>query len=79
LREEVPVAFVVPRAPGLASEEVLDWCRQQLAPHKVPATLYVVESLPKTAVGKIEKKVLRASLQQQEQEQEQEQQEEHKP
>ena len=62
LREEVPVAFVVPRNPGLATEEVLAWCRSQLAPHKVPATLYIVDSLPKTAVGKIEKKLLRASL-----------------
>ena len=62
LREEVPVAFVVPRTPGLAAEEVLAWCRSQLAPHKVPATLYIVDSLPKTAVGKIEKKLLRASL-----------------
>ena len=62
LREEVPVAFVVPRTPGLAAEEVLAWCRSQLAPHKVPATLYMVDSLPKTAVGKIEKKLLRASL-----------------
>lgn len=64
LREEVPVAFVVPRAPGLAEQEVLAWCRSQLAPHKVPAALYIVDSLPKTAVGKIEKKQLRASLQQ---------------
>jgi crotonobetaine/carnitine-CoA ligase len=64
LREEVPVAFLVPRAPGLDADEVLAFCRAQLAPHKVPATLYIVESLPKTAVGKIEKKQLRASLQQ---------------
>lgn len=67
LREEVPVAFVVARVPGLAVDEVLAWCRSQLAPHKVPATLYIVDSLPKTAVGKIEKKLLRASLQQEEQ------------
>lgn len=64
LREEVPVAFVVPRAPGLDADEVLAFCRAQLAPHKVPAALYIVDSLPKTAVGKIEKKQLRASLQQ---------------
>jgi crotonobetaine/carnitine-CoA ligase len=62
LREEVPVAFVVARVPTLAMDEVLAWCRSQLAPHKVPETLYIVDSLPKTAVGKIEKKLLRASL-----------------
>ena len=63
LREEVPVAFVVARVPTLAMDDVLAWCRSQLAPHKVPETLYIVDSLPRTAVGKIEKKVLRASLQ----------------
>ena len=62
LREEVPVAFVVARGPGLVAEDVLAWCRSQLAPHKVPAALHVVDSLPKTAVGKIEKKLLRAAL-----------------
>lgn len=64
LREEVPVAFVVPRTTGLDAEEVLAFCRSQLAPHKVPATLYIVDTLPKTAVGKIEKKQLRTSLRQ---------------
>lgn len=64
LREEVPVAFVVARTQGLQTEEVLAFCRLQLAPHKVPETVYIVEALPKTAVGKIEKKQLRASLQQ---------------
>jgi acyl-coenzyme A synthetase/AMP-(fatty) acid ligase len=63
LREEVPVAFIVARKPGLSSDEVLAFCRSQLAPHKVPAELYFVDSMPKTAVGKIEKKQLRLSLQ----------------
>jgi crotonobetaine/carnitine-CoA ligase len=63
LREEVPVAFVVPRTTSLDVEEVLAFCRTQLAPHKLPETIYVVDSLPKTAVGKIEKKLLRKSLQ----------------
>jgi len=64
LREEVPVAFVVARAKDLDVEEVLAFCRSSLAPYKVPETLYVVDSLPKTAVGKIEKKLLRQTLQQ---------------
>ena len=63
LREEVPVAFVVARAKDLDVEEVLAFCRPQLAPHKVPQEIHVVESLPKTAVGKVEKKLLRQSLQ----------------
>jgi crotonobetaine/carnitine-CoA ligase len=64
LREEVPVAFVVARGQALDVAEVLDFCRASLAPHKLPATLHVVDSLPKTAVGKIEKKLLRQSLRQ---------------
>lgn len=62
LREEVPVAFVVARTGNLNIGEVLAFCRSQLAPHKVPEALYVVDSMPKTAVGKIEKKLLRQSL-----------------
>lgn len=63
LRDEVPVAFVVSRTADLNAEDVLAFCRIQLAPHKVPEDLYIVNALPKTAVGKIEKKLLRASLQ----------------
>jgi crotonobetaine/carnitine-CoA ligase len=63
LREEVPVAFVVPRTRPLDVDAVMAFCRERLAPHKLPAALSVVDSLPKTAVGKIEKKVLRQWLQ----------------
>ena len=62
LREEVPVAFVVPRGPTLDVDDVMAFCRTVLAPHKLPVTLYVVDTLPRTAVGKIEKKLLRQSL-----------------
>jgi crotonobetaine/carnitine-CoA ligase len=63
LREEVPVAFVVARTKTLDVDDVLAFCRTQLAPHKLPETIHVVDSLPKTAVGKIEKKLLRQALQ----------------
>lgn len=63
LREEVPVAFVVPRIRPLDVDELLAFCRTSLAPHKLPAAVHVVDSLPKTAVGKIEKKLLRQRLQ----------------
>lgn len=62
LREEVPVAFVVPRTRPLDVDEVLAFCRTLLAPHKLPVGVHVVDSLPKTAVGKVEKKLLRQSL-----------------
>ncbi len=58
---ETPCAFVT-IAPGqenlLTQEEVIDWCRQNLARYKVPKTV-VFGSLPKTSTGKIQKFVLR--------------------
>ena len=53
------VAFAVPR-PGmhLDPEEVLARCRAELAGYKRPRRLIVVDTLPKTATGK----VIRADL-----------------
>ena len=54
-----PVAFAVPR-PGIRfdSESVLARCREELAGYKRPRRRIVVETLPKTATGK----VIRADL-----------------
>ncbi|CAM4032317.1 o-succinylbenzoate--CoA ligase [Corallococcus exiguus] len=56
---EVPVAFVVLR-PGHTLPEDLDaWCRQSLARFKVPARFVAVETLPRNAMSKVERSVLR--------------------
>ncbi|NNC01705.1 o-succinylbenzoate--CoA ligase [Corallococcus exiguus] len=56
---EVPVAFVVLR-PGHALPEDLDaWCRQSLARFKVPTRFVAVETLPRNAMSKVERSVLR--------------------
>ena len=62
LREELPVAFVV-REPGTGvdAEALREHCAEQLARHKVPAGFRFLDDLPRTAVGKVEKKALRAS------------------
>jgi long-chain acyl-CoA synthetase len=53
------VAFVVHRPGASATSEVLDsHCRQNLAPYKVPRLYVFLERLPKTPVGKIDKKQL---------------------
>jgi fatty-acyl-CoA synthase len=54
-------AFVVPR-PGLqiTPKEVRAYCLDQLAPHKVPEVVRIVDSLPMTAFGKVKKFELRA-------------------
>lgn len=42
-------------------------CREKLASYKVPKEIIFSEELPKTALGKIAKKELRKSVQQNEQ------------
>ncbi|MBI3517164.1 MAG: AMP-binding protein [Proteobacteria bacterium] len=60
-RGEVIKAFVVAR-PGttLDGASLLAHCARNLAKYKVPTTIEVVAGIPKTTVGKIDKKELRA-------------------
>lgn len=44
---------------GVAEGEIVDWCRQHLAEPKVPAVVEIVDELPRTAVGKVDKMKLR--------------------
>ena len=65
IRDEAVVAFVVPAAGAADGFDVgtLDaHCRAQLARFKVPEEYVVVDALPKTSIGKIEKKTLRERL-----------------
>ena len=59
-RGEVLHAYVVP-GPGGApeAEDIIEYCRQNLAKYKVPAKLTVTDALPKTATNKIDKRALR--------------------
>lgn len=60
-RGETVKAFVVPK-PGedLTEEEVIRFCKEKLASYKVPKAVEMRESLPKTIVGKVLRKELRA-------------------
>jgi len=61
-RGEDPVAFVVlkPDAQGkVREEEIAEWCRAEMAVYKAPRSIRFVDALPKTATGKILKRVLR--------------------
>jgi fatty-acyl-CoA synthase len=57
---ERPLACVVPR-PGaqLEGAEILDFLRPQLARWALPDEVVFLEAVPKTTVGKFDKKVLR--------------------
>ena len=56
---EVPRAWVVLKAGQSATEEELRaFCRQRLAPYKVPAKVEFRKDLPKTMVGKVLRRML---------------------
>jgi long-chain acyl-CoA synthetase len=57
--EQVAVAVVARPGSGLDGEQVIDWCRANLAAYKVPARVDLVTELPKSATGKLLKRVLR--------------------
>jgi benzoate-CoA ligase len=60
---EETVAFVVPRAGHAIDTARLDaHCREHMAAFKRPRRIVVVDELPKTATGKIQRFKLRASL-----------------
>ena len=61
VRDEVPVAFVVPADPARppSVEELSSWCRERLAKSKQPRSFTLLDELPRTSVGKIRKFLLK--------------------
>jgi crotonobetaine/carnitine-CoA ligase len=58
IRDEAIKLFVVTTA-ELSEDDLLSWCRERLAPFKVPNLVAFVDALPRTSVGKVRKDVLR--------------------
>jgi len=54
---EIPQAFVVLRTP-IAPAELMDWVAGRVAPHKKIRRMAVVDAIPKSASGKILRRVL---------------------
>lgn len=57
---EVVVAFVRARDGALTVERLLEHARATLAPHQVPRRVELVDELPRTGPGKVDKKSLQA-------------------
>ena len=62
VRDESILAVVVPSDDSLREDEIIAWCRRRLARFRVPQRVRFRTALPRTAVGKIQKHVLRAEL-----------------
>jgi malonyl-CoA/methylmalonyl-CoA synthetase len=63
LGEQV-VAVVVPAAgqPAPDAQALVDWCKERLASYKKPRRVELVDALPRNALGKLQKHVLRERL-----------------
>ncbi len=60
---EVPVAFTTARYNcTIEPHDLILFCRQRLPDHKVPSRVLIVDDLPRTETGKIDKNVLRSTL-----------------
>ena len=55
-------AYVVPRNPGLTAEVLREHCKKHLTGYKVPRAVEFRTELPKTPIGKILRKELRAEF-----------------
>jgi long-chain acyl-CoA synthetase len=58
---EVPKAFVVRSDPGITAEDVISYARTKLTGYKIPKHVKFVEELPKSNVGKVLRRKLRAN------------------
>ncbi|XP_073115242.1 probable CoA ligase CCL8 isoform X1 [Elaeis guineensis] len=70
---EVVCAIIVPQAdakrrseqelkPAISLEELQSWSKEKLAPYKIPSKLFLWDSLPRNAMGKVNKKELKKLL-----------------
>ncbi len=58
---EVGMAFIIPKAgAALVADDVIAWCRANMANYKVPRHIQIVDALPMNASGKVLKFELRA-------------------
>ena len=58
--ETVKVYVVLKPGETMTAEEVIAHCRESLAPYKVPTQVEFIDAIPRTNVGKPDKKVLQA-------------------
>ncbi|MGW5449685.1 SDR family NAD(P)-dependent oxidoreductase, partial [Streptomyces asiaticus] len=55
---EVPVAYVIPDPSGFDASTLIHRCREQLSAYKVPEQVYEIAAIPRTASGKVKRRLL---------------------
>ena len=58
---EQVTAFVVRTGDAIDGTELTDWCDQRLARYKIPKEIHFVDELPRNALGKLQRHLLRPS------------------
>jgi len=43
----------------VTEEDIINWCKENMAPYKYPRKVHIIEELPKSMVGKVLRRVLR--------------------
>src|SRR4051794_23516516 len=56
---EAVAAYIVPKDPNLTLQDIRTYCRENLTGYKIPRRVEFRDSLPKTNVGKVLRRVLR--------------------
>jgi fatty-acyl-CoA synthase len=57
---EAVTAFIIPKKTPINAENIMQYCKNNLSKYKVPKAINIVEVLPLTHYGKVDKKALRA-------------------
>jgi long-chain acyl-CoA synthetase len=57
--EAVKAAIVLKKGANATREDIIEFCRENMAAYKVPAEISFIDELPKSSTGKILKRVLR--------------------
>ena len=56
---EAVIAVIVAQGEAPTAAEVIDYCKTQLANCKVPKRVEAIDALPRNAMGKVQKNLLR--------------------
>ncbi|CAM8940421.1 unnamed protein product [Rhodiola kirilowii] len=56
--EEINCAVIAREGSNLTEEEVIKFCKNNLATYKVPKRVFLTDSVPKTATGKIQRRIV---------------------